>query len=474
MGMPALEKLTKMVRDRHVEYIDLKFTDLLGAMHHITVPASALDQELFKNGVGIDGSSMPGFTKIEKGDMIILPVPETVFIDPFFETPTMSFLCDVMAVEKDVVEYSRNPRRLTRAADKYLKKVLPGVEAMLGPEFEFYLFDDVRFHQSPREGFYYIDSEEAEWNTGRCGEKNLGYMVPYKGGYHAAPPTDRTFNLRSEITSLLNDIGVGLKYHHHEVGGAGQHEIEVAFDSMPNMADKSVLVKYFVKNHTFRRGKSATFMPKPLFNEPGSGMHVHQYLSDKKGSIFYEKGGPMNFSRIGLYYIGGLLKHAAAMFAFTNPSTNSYKRLVPGFEAPVWGTYSMGNRTACIRIPGYQRKWQTQRLEFRPPDGTCNPYLCYAAMIMAGLDGIQNKIDPGSSVDINMEHLSEKERKRIPLLPTSLTKALYALEKDYDFLLKGGVFTEDLIESWIMLKRKDVEQIRIRPHPWEFHLYYDK
>ncbi len=472
--MPALEKLKTLITKNKIEYLDMKFCDLLGILHHITLPADALNSELFKYGVGVDGSSMAGFTKIERGDMIALPDAETVFVDPFFDKPTLSFICDLMSVDKDVEEFSRNPRRITRDCHKYLQNILPGTKVVLGPEFEFYLFDDVKFHQSPEEGYYFIDSEEAEWNTGREGEKNLGYKVPYKGGYHAAPPIDRTFNLRSEMATLLADVGIGLKYHHHEVGGSGQHEIEVAFDEMCRMADKTALVKYFIRNHSFRSGKSATFMPKPLFNEPGSGMHVHQFISDDKGSIFHDKNGPANFSQTGLYYIGGLLKHAAALFAFTNPSTNSYKRLVPGFEAPVWGTYSVGNRTACIRIPGYQRQWKTQRLEFRPPDGTCNPYLCYAAMVMAGLDGVKNKIDPGSAVDQNMELLTEKELSKIPLLPTSLTKALDALERDYDFLLEGGVFTQDLIDAWIHLKRRDVEQIRVRPHPWEFYLYYDK
>jgi len=472
--MPISEKLKKLVKQKKIEYIDLKFSDLIGGLHHITIPVTSLTDELFKYGVGVDGSSLPGFTKIEKGDMIVLPDPEAVFVDPFFETPTLSFICDIMEIAEKVMPYSRNPRRVVRDADKYLKKIMPNISLVLGPEFEFYLFDDVKFHQGPEEGYYFIDSEEAEWNTGREGTKNLGYKVQYKGGYHAAPPLDRTFNIRSEMTTLLKDVGIGLKYHHHEVGGGGQHEIETAFAEIVTMADQSLVVKYFVKNHAFRSNKSATFMPKPLFNEPGSGMHVHQYLADKNGSIFYDKKGPARFSKIGLYYIGGLLKHAAALFAFTNPSTNSYKRLVPGFEAPVWGTYSVANRTACIRIPGYIRQKEVQRLEFRPPDGTCNPYLAYSAMLMAGLDGIKNKIDPGQPVDKNLTYLPQKELAKIPLLPTSLTKALDALEKDYDFLLQGGVFTEDLIESWINLKRKDVEEIRIRPHPWEFHLYYDK
>lgn len=472
--MAALESLNKLVKEKKIEYIDVKFCDLIGDWHHITLTVASLKPELFKTGVGLDGSSLPGFTRIERGDMIAIPDPGTAFVDPFFEKPTLSFICDIMAVEKEIEPYSRNPRRVLRDCDKYLKKVLPGTSCHLGPEFEFYLFDDVRFNQGPGEGYYFIDSEEAEWNAGREGSGNLGYKVQYKGGYHAAPPKDRTFNLRSEITTLLEEVGVAIKYHHHEVGGAGQHEIETRLEEMTRVGDQSMIIKYFVKNHAFRRGKSATFMPKPLFNEPGSGLHVHQYLADKNGSIFYDKKGPAGLSKEGLYYVGGLLKHAPAVFAFTNPSTNSYKRLVPGFEAPIRGTYSVGNRTACIRIPGYQRDTKTHRMEFRPPDGTCNIYLAYAAMLMAGLDGIQNKIDPGEPFDKDLTHLSDAELAKIPLLPTSLTKALDALEQDYKFLLKGNVFTEDLIASWVTLKRKDVEQIRIRPHPWEFYLYYDK
>jgi len=472
--MPTLATLRKMIKQQKIEYIDLKFCDLIGDWHHITIPAYSLKPELFKTGVGCDGSSLPGFTKIERGDMIALPDPNAIFIDPFYDTPTLSFICDIMSVEKDIAPYSRNPRRVVADADKYLKKMLPGIDAVLGPEYEFYIFDDVKYQQGPKEGYYFLESEEAEWNTGREGDRNLGYKVQYKGGYHAAPPKDRTFNLRSEITTLMHQVGIKLKYHHHEVGGAGQHEIETALEEMVKTADQSVLIKYLVKNHAFRSGKSATFMPKPLYNEPGSGMHVHQYLANKKGSIFYDRKGPARFSKIGLHYIGGLLKHAPAVFAFTNPSTNSYKRLVPGFEAPVRGFYSVGNRTACIRIPGYQRNAATHRLEFRPPDATCNPYLAYAAMLMAGLDGIKNKIDPGLPSNKNLEEMSASEIKKIPFLPTSLTKALDALEMDYKFLMEGGVFTEDLIEAWIKLKRKDVEQIRTRPHPWEFQMYYDK
>ncbi len=466
------EKLTKLVKDKKVEYIDLKFSNLLGAWHHITLPVSALDESLFVSGVGVDGSSLPGFSSIERGDMIVIPDDSTVFIDPFFERPTISFIGDIMEIGEHITPYSRNPRRVATDAERYLNKIIKGTQAIFGPEFEFYVFDNVSFFQGPETAFYYLDSVEAEWNSGKD-EENLGYKIPYKKGYHIAPPMDRTFNLRSEITSMLAEVGVGLKYHHHEVGGGGQHEIEVTFSTMSKMADQAMLIKYIIKNQCFRMGKSATFMPKPLFNEPGSGLHVHQYLADKNGSIFYDKKGLVNFSKTGLYYIGGLLKHADSVLAFTNPSTNSFKRLVPGFEAPIAGTYGVGNRTACIRIPGYQRNPKTMRFEFRPPDGTMNPYLAFAAMLMAGIDGIKNKIDPGQPLDRNLDELSPKELSKIHLLPTSLNKSLNALEQDYKYLLEDGVFTEDLLESWIKLKRKEVDEIRVRPTPYEFQKYYD-
>jgi glutamine synthetase len=468
----TLEKLQKLVKDKEVEFIDIKFVDLPGLWHHITIPVSALNSALFKTGVGVDGSSLPGYSTIERGDMIALPVADTAFVDPFFERPTLSFICDIMDSRDMVAPYSRNPRRVAAHAEKYLAKVKPGVQAIIGPEFEFYLFAKVNFYQGPDQAFYYLDSQEAEWNAAQD-EESLGYKIPYKKGYHAAPPMDRSFNLRSEISSMLAEVGIGLKYHHHEVGSAGQHEIEVAFAPLMKMADQSMLVKYFIKNYCFQNQMSATFMPKPLFNEPGSGLHVHQYLADKNGSLFYDKNGPARFSKLGLHFMGGILKHVDSLLAFTNPSTNSFKRLVPGFEAPVAGTYSVGNRTACIRIPGYQRDPKTMRFEFRPPDGTMNPYLAYAAMLMAGIDGIKNKIDPGSPLDKNLDTMPAAEFGKIHLLPTSLNKALNALEEDNRYLLEGGAFTEDLLESWIKIKRKEVTEIRVRPTPYEFQMYYD-
>lgn len=467
-----IEGLKKIARDAKAEYIDLKFSDLPGTWHHITIPISALNQKLFTDGVGVDGSSLPGFSKIESGDMITIPVPETVFIDPFYEAPTISMICDIFGLGDKMTPYSRHPRRVSTAAEKYLQKNLKGVRMIVGPEFEFYVFDKVNFYQGPESAFYFIDSMESEWNAADD-EENLGYKIRYKKGYHAAPPMDRTFNLRSTISSMLAAVGIELKYHHHEVGGGGQHEIEVQFSPLLKMADQTMLAKYIIKNEAFREGKSATFMPKPLFNEPGSGLHIHQYLADSKGSIFYDKNGPARFSKIGLYYIGGILKHVDSLLAFTNPSTNSFKRLVPGFEAPVAGTYAQSNRTACVRIPGYQRDPSMMRLEFRPPDGTMNPYLAFSAILMAGIDGIKNKIDPGEPLNMNLDRLSKKELARIHQLPTSLSKALNALEKDNSYLLEGGVFTEDLLENWIKLKRLEVDQIRIRPTPYEFEIYYN-
>ncbi len=377
-----------------------------------------------------------------------------------------------MAIDGDISGYSRSPRRVVKDAERLLRERLPRLDCILGPEFEFYIFDKVNFFQGPDSAFYYLDSSEAQWNAGDD-EENLGFKIPYKKGYHVAPPSDRTFDLRNQICSMLADVGIGLKYHHHEVGGGGQHEIEIKFAPLARMADMSMIVKYFVKNECFRVNKSATFMPKPLFNEPGSGLHVHQYLADKNGSLFFDAQGPARFSELGRYYIGGMLKHADSILAFTNPSTNSFKRLVPGFEAPVAGTYSVANRTACIRIPGYQRDPRTMRFEFRPGDGTMNPYLGYAAMLMAGLDGIKNKIDPGLPMNVNLDTLPPDELARIHQLPTSLNGALTSLQKDHAYLLEGGVFTDDLIETWIRLKQQEVTQIRVRPTPYEFEIYYD-
>ncbi len=467
-----LEELRRLIKRHSVEYLDVKFGDLSGGWHHVTLPAESLEAELFEHGIGIDGSSLRGFTSIERGDMILLPDSETAFVDPFFEQPTLSFIGNIMESGRSVTPYSRCPRRVAAAAERYVESVIKGAQALIGPEFEYYVFDKADYRQEPGMAYYVVKSAEAGAIDDDESD-NLGYKIGWKKGYHIAPPLDRTFNLRSEISSLLKAVGVGLKYHHHEVGGRGQHEIETKFQSLLKMADQSMLVKYMVKNHCFRQGKSATFMPKPLFNEPGSGMHVHQYLAVNGHSLFYEKSGRSILSKVGLHYIGGVLKHVDSLLAFTNPSTNSFKRLVPGFEAPIAGTYSMGNRTACIRIPGYQRNPKTMRFEFRPPDATMNPYLGYAAMVMAGIDGIKNKIDPGVPLDRNLDELSKTELSKIHQLPTSLDRAVTALERDHYYLLEGGVFSEDLIENWVRVKNEDFGNIGRQPTAGEFELYYD-
>lgn len=466
-----LEQIQKLAADRGAEFLDLKFCDLVGGWHHITLPISSLEQKLFESGVGVDGSSLSGLASIKRGDMIALPDPTTAFIDPFFERPTISLLGNIFDVDETVEPFSRDPRRVAAAAEKYVHRTIEGAIPVFGPEFEYYLFDRVNYDQQPQSSFYQVVSEEAGW-VDPAESDQLGYKIGHKKGYHAAPPYDRTYDLRNEIATMLADVGVAMKYHHHEVGSAGQYEFEVKFASLLQMADKSLLVKYIIKNECLRHGMTVTFMPKPLYNEPGSGLHIHHYLSSANGSLFYDKDGAYRFSKEGMYYMGGLLKHVDSILAFTNPSTNSYKRLIPGFEAPVAGTYSVGNRTACIRIPGYQKDPKTMRFEFRPPDATMNPYLAFAALVMAGIDGIKNKIDPGPALDKNLDQLSPEELKELHQLPTSLDAALAALERDHDYLLQGGVFTEDLLENWLIQKRKDADSIRRQPTPGEYELYY--
>jgi len=467
------ERIKKIVKDSKVEFVDVKFIDLLGEWHHITVPVERLTNKLFRHGIGVDGSSVSGFAHIKSGDMILLPDPDTAFIDPFWDYPTLSFIGKVVNVNGKITEFTRDPRWIAMKAEKYLKDSKIATASHWGPEFEFYLLDHVSYDQRPEAGFYYLDSNEAEWRSGDSGDTNLGYHVRYKSGYHTCPPKDKTYQIRSEMTKILKACGVPVKYHHHEVGGAGQQEIEVMFGNLLEMADRSMIVKYVVKNCAIRNNKSATFMPKPLFNEPGNGMHVHQYLSKAGKSIFYDAKDENGLSKIARWYIGGILKHSPSLLCLTSASTNSYKRLVPGFEAPVRGTYSMGNRNACIRIPDYQLDKSTYRMEFRPPDATCNPYLAYAAMLMAGLDGIKNKIDPGAACNDDMSAMTEKELLRIPQLPSSLQRACEALADDHEYLLAGNVFTEDVIGVWLELKMSQVDAIRVRPHPYEFRLFYD-
>ena len=465
-----IDKVLKKAKDEKFAFIDIKFTDIKGGWRHITIPADKFTERTFTDGIGIDGSSL-GFLSVKAGDMIIIPDPSYNFTDPFWRQPTLSLIANVCEVNP-TEPHPRDPRHTAQKAADRLAKLLPDIEAFMGPEFEFYLFDEVRYDQAPNHGFYFLDAEEAEWNSGTDTDMNLGHQIRYKEGYHAAPPHDKTYEIRAEICNLLKDAGLDIKYHHHEVGGASQQEIETSFAPLMEMADKSQVTKYIIKNTAARFGKSASFMPKPLFMEPGSGLHVHQFLAKEGKSIFYDKNDPLKLSETARFYLGGLLKHAPAILAFTSPSTNSFKRLVPGFEAPVRINYSVGNRTAAVRIPGYIKNPDVMRMEFRPPDGTANIYLAFAAMLMAGLDGIENKIDPGKPLE-DIGHISEADAGNHPLLPYSLARAFEALEKDHDFLTKDGVFSDELIDTWTAIKRDEMEQVKVRPHPWEFRLYYD-
>ncbi len=463
-----IEKFLKMVKDKKYEQVDFKFTDIKGGWRHLTIPAEKLSEKTFTDGIGIDGSSI-GFLSVKAGDMIIIPDISFYFEDPFWDDPTISIVANVCEVNP-TEPHERDPRFTARKAVERLSKALPGVEAFMGPEFEFYLFDEVRYDQAPNHGFYFLDAEEAEWNSGTETDLSLGHQIRYKEGYHAAPPQDKTYDIRARICKHLKNVGIQVKYHHHEVGGASQQEIETSFASLMEMADKSQLVKYIIKNTAARYGKSASFMPKPLFMEPGSGLHVHQFLSRDGRSIFYDLDKPLKLSDTGRHYLGGILKHAPSLLAFTSPSTNSFKRLVPGFEAPVGINYSVGNRTAAVRIPGYIKDPDVMRIEFRPPDGTANIYLAFAAMLMAGLDGIENKIDPGEPLE---EISGQTEAGKPRMLPYSLARTFEALEDDKEFLTRDGVFSDELIDTWTKLKKSEMDQVKVRPHPWEFRLYYD-
>jgi glutamine synthetase len=472
--VPTNEEVLKFVKAQSIEMVDLKVVDLIGRCHHVTIPASQLSKSTFTDGIGIDASSYPGYKKVAAGDMKIIPDTATRIIDRFPDINTLSVVCDIC--EPDGTPYLRYPRNVARRAEQYMASTRKGV-ALFSPELEFYVFDEIRFISETHQSSYYIDSTEAFWNTGRQENPNLGYKFPSQTGYHGIPPADSTFNLRSKLVKLIEESGIPVKYHHHEVGAA-QVEIEVLHDTLLRSADAVMLMKYLIKNIAHQDGKVATFMPKPLYLEAGNGMHVHQYLSDGKNSLFYDKDGYAGMSQTALNYIGGLLKHGPALLAFTSPSTNSYKRLIPGYEAPVNLFYAASNRTAAARIPMYDANKQRARIEFRPPDATCNPYLALSAMLMAGLDGIENKIDPAvegfGPFEIDIAEMPEQERASIRALPSSLQDALNALRDDHDFLLAGGVFTEDLIDAWIEYKmRKEVNQLRARPHPYEFELYSD-
>jgi glutamine synthetase len=468
------DEVLRHIRDEGIEFVDVRFCDLPGVMQHFTVPAESFDESVFSDGLMFDGSSIRGFQAIHESDMKLMPDPASAFEDTFRTHRTLVlnfFIHDPFTHEP----YSRDPRNVARKAEAYLAGSGVADKAYFGPEAEFYVFDDVRFETNSHAGYYYIDSVSGAWNTGREEEGgNRGYKVRYKSGYFPVPPNDHYADLRAEMSRELGRAGIVVERQHHEVGTAGQAEINFKYGTLLRVADQVMTFKYVVKNVAWRNGKTATFMPKPLFGDNGSGMHTHQSLWKEGQPLFYDEIGYAGLSDSARYYIGGLLKHAPSLLAFTNPTVNSYHRLVPGFEAPVNLVYSQRNRSACIRIPVTGQSPQAKRIEFRVPDPSCNPYLAFAAMLMAGLDGIRNKIEPADPVDKDLYELPPDEHAEVSTVPSSLPEVLDRLEADQDYLLEGGVFTPDLIETWIDFKRThEVDPIRLRPHPHEFELYFD-
>ncbi len=464
--------VVKFIKEENVEIVDLRFMDFPGLWQHFSVPPREIEEDTFEEGIGFDGSSIRGWQAINESDMLVKPVPTTAFLDPFLAAKTLTMICNIC----DPVtgeDYTRDPRNIARKAENYIKSLGIADTAFFGPEAEFFIFDDVRFDQNEHEGYYHLDSTEGRWNTGRDESPNLGYKPRYKEGYFPVPPTDSQQDIRSEMVLTLERIGIKVEAQHHEVATGGQAEIDMRFMPLVEMADSLLMYKYVIKNTAWKHNKTVTFMPKPLFNDNGSGMHVHVSLW-KDGENLFAGDKYAGLSDMALYAIGGLLKHAPSVLAFTNPTTNSYKRLVPGFEAPVNLAYSRRNRSAAIRIPMYSTSPKSKRLEFRCPDPSCNPYLAFSAMLMAALDGIQNKIDPGESLDKDIYDLPPEEMAKVPQTPGTLRDVLNALEADNAYLLKGDVFTEDVIETWISYKMtNEVQALDLRPHPWEFALYYD-
>jgi len=470
------EELLAYAREHEIQNFDVRFCDLPGVMQHFTVPKESFDEAVFSDGLAFDGSSIRGFQQIHESDMKLMPDPSTAFIDPFRTIPTMVinfFVHDPLTDEP----YSRDPRNIARKAESYLASTGIGDCAYFAPEAEFYIFDSVRFETKQSAGYYFIDSEEGAWNTGAAtesdGAPNRGYKIKYKGGYFPVSPVDHQGDLRDEMVKHLTEVGLIVERAHHEVGTAGQAEINYRFNTMLAAADEVMKFKYVIKNTAWAAGKTATFMPKPIFGDNGSGMHIHQSIWAGGKPLFYDETGYAGLSDMARYYIGGLLHHAPSLLAFTNPTTNSYHRLVPGFEAPVNLVYSSRNRSACIRIPITGSNPAAKRMEFRCPDPSSNPYLAFAACLLAGLDGIQNKIEPPAPIDKDLYELPPEEHAQVAQVPASLDEALAALEADQEYLTVGDVFTSDLIDTWIEMKRDDINAIRTRPHPHEFEMYYD-
>jgi glutamine synthetase len=467
------QKLQEIIEKHEVETIDLKFVSLIGRWHHLSVPAERVDERLLREGVAFDGSSIRGYGQIASSDMTLIPDPSTAILDPFWDRSTLSLICDIY--RGDGSPYRRDPRGVARRAENFMLSTGIADAARMSPEFEFYIFDSVRHRCDVQRTYYEIDSAEAEWNSDSA--EGGGLRIPPGGGYHALPPQDRLFLLREEMARLVREAGIPVKYHHHEGGGPGQSEIEILFHPMLEAGDVTMTVKYLLRMAADRRQKVVTFMPKPLWDVAGSGMHIHQHLFLGGKPLFWDENGWAQLSETALYYIGGLLHHGRALLGFTNPSTNSYKRLVPGFEAPVNLIFGLANRSAAIRIPEAGRTPETKRIEFRPPDASCNIYFAMSAMLLAGLDGIRKKIDPREHgfgpFDQSVSSLPEKERGKLRTLPLSLDEALGALEQDHEFLFEGDVFDEDVISTWIELKRREALDVRNRPHPREIALYFD-
>ncbi|HEY0601650.1 MAG TPA: type I glutamate--ammonia ligase [Herpetosiphonaceae bacterium] len=463
----------QMIRDQGIQMVDVKFTDMPGTWQHFSLPAAMLSEDDFIEGLGFDGSSIRGFQVINESDMLVFPDPRTAIVDPACKVPTLSMVCDI----RDPLTgqpYSRDPRYVAKKAEKYLHESGIADTAYFGPEAEFFLFSDIRFDQTANSAYYYIDSDEAAWNTGRNSGPNHGYRPRHKEGYFPVPPTDALQDVRSQIVLKMIEAGIDVEVHHHEVATAGQCEIDMRFKPLVEMADQVMLYKYIVKTTARELGYTATFMPKPIFGDNGSGMHTHQSLWKNGDPLFFDESKYALLSDMARHYIGGILAHAPALLAICAPTTNSYRRLVPGFEAPINLVYSQRNRSAAVRIPTYSSSPKARRIEFRAPDPTCNPYLAFSAMLMAGLDGVKRRIEPPAPMDEDIYELSAAEKAHVKGTPASLSEALIALEEDHAFLLEGGVFTEDLIATYIDYKQsKEAVQLALRPHPYEFFMYYD-
>lgn len=470
--MTPKEAIT-FAQEHDAQMVDFRFTDVPGTWQHFSMPIGELSEELFEDGLGFDGSSVRGFQAIDQSDMLLVPDPTTIFMDPFTEVPTAVLFCNV---EDPLTRepYSRDPRYTALKAEQYLRQAGVADAAFFGPEAEFFLFDDLRYQNEMHTASYTIDSSEGPWNSNRDEQPNLAYKMRPKGGYFPCPPNDKLQNVRTDMVQKMLDAGIQVEIHHHEVGAAGQCEIDMRFDTLVSMADKLQKYKYIVKNTAYEYGLTATFMPKPIYGDNGSGMHVHVSLWKNGDTLMYDEGGYAGLSDTARHMIGGILRHAAALLAFTNPTTNSYRRLVPGYEAPINLVYSQRNRSACIRVPMYSKSKKAKRIEFRAPDPSCNGYLAFAAILMAALDGIENRIEPPTPLDKDLYDLPPEEKAAIPQTPGTLAEVLDALEADHQWLLKGDVFTQDLIDTYIAYKRKhEVEAVALRPHPYEFFLYSD-